>query len=101
MSKTPHNSEAGQSTTTAIAKPYLRIGQIAERSGVSAKALRLYEQRGLLKPCAHSESGYRLYGPNALQRLMQVLILKRSGFSHAEIHAAYAHPVGSRLLRNE
>jgi DNA-binding transcriptional MerR regulator len=64
---------------------YLRIGQLAERSGVSAKALRLYEQRGLLKPCAHSEAGYRLYGPDALRRLMQIVVLKRSGFSLAEI----------------
>lgn len=67
------------------ANSYLRIGQIAERSGVSAKALRLYEQRGLLKPCTHSESGYRLYGPDALRRLMQIVVLKRSGFSLAEI----------------
>ena len=37
MSKTPHNSEAGQPTATN--KSYLRIGQIAERSGVSAKAI--------------------------------------------------------------
>jgi DNA-binding transcriptional MerR regulator len=64
---------------------YLRIGQIAERSGVSAKALRLYEQRGLLKPCAHSQAGYRLYGQDALQRLMQIVLLKRSGFALAEI----------------
>ncbi len=73
------------STPTTTARPYLRIGQIAERSGVSAKALRLYEQRGLLKPCAHSEAGYRLYGPDALQRMMQIVVLKRSGFSLAEI----------------
>ena len=73
------------STPTAPAKHYLRIGQLAERSGVSAKALRLYESRGLLKPCTHSAAGYRLYGPDALRRLMQVLILKRSGFTLAEI----------------
>lgn len=66
-------------------KSYLRIGEIAERSGVSAKALRLYEQRGLLKPCAHSEAGYRLYGPAALRRLMQIVVLKQSGFTLAEI----------------
>lgn len=73
------------SKPTTITRQYLRIGQIAERSGVSAKALRLYEKRGLLKPCTHSESGYRLYGPDALRRLMQVAVLKRSGFSLAEI----------------
>lgn len=71
---------------------YLRIGQLARRSGVSAKALRLYEQRGLLQPCTHSAAGYRLYGPPALQRLTQIVLLKRSGFSLAEI---------GRLLRRD
>jgi DNA-binding transcriptional MerR regulator len=92
------------STPTATATSYLRIGQLAERSGVSAKALRLYEQRGLLKPCAHSEAGYRLYGPDALRRLMQVLVLKRSGFSLAEIgqllarnSTAAAHLLAARI----
>lgn len=68
------------------AKPeLLRIGRIAARTGMSAKALRLYEQRGLLQPTSHSPSGYRLYGPDALQRLMQIALLKRAGFSLAEI----------------
>src|SRR5579859_2933858 len=63
----------------------LRIGRIAERTGMSAKALRLYEERGLLTPTSHSPAGYRLYGPDALQRLMQIALLKRAGFSLAEI----------------
>ncbi len=44
----------------------MRIGQIAERTGLSAKALRLYEARGLLTPDGHSERGYRLFGETAL-----------------------------------
>ncbi len=63
----------------------LRIGELARRSGVSAKALRLYEARGLLRPCSHSAAGYRLYGPPALAALMQIVALRRSGFSLAEI----------------
>lgn len=63
----------------------LQIGQLARRSGLSTKALRLYEQRGLLKPCAHSAAGYRLYGEVALRRLMQITVLRRSGFSLAQI----------------
>lgn len=82
------------------ATTYLRIGQVAERSGVSAKALRLYEQRGLLKPCTHSEAGYRLYGPDALRRLMQVVLLRRSGFTLAQIAQllSSATPVIAGLL---
>lgn len=71
--------------TRQLATRYLRIGELAGRSGVSAKALRLYEQRGLIRPSAHSAAGYRLYGPEVLQRLLRVLVLKRSGFSLAEI----------------
>jgi DNA-binding transcriptional MerR regulator len=58
----------------------LRIGELARRSGVSAKALRLYESSGLLRPDAHSPAGYRLYGQSALRRLSQILLLRRAGF---------------------
>ncbi|NUS39270.1 MAG: MerR family transcriptional regulator [Lysobacter sp.] len=64
---------------------YLRIGAIARRTGLSAKALRLYEARGLLMPCAHTPAGYRLYGPAALQRLARIVLLKRLGFTLAQI----------------
>jgi|SRR5579859_4811848 len=76
------------------AKPeLLTIGRIAAGTGMSAKALRLYEQRGLLQPTAHSPSGYRLYGPEALERLMQIALLKRAGFSLAEIGLLLARDV--------
>ncbi len=64
---------------------YLQIGQLAERTGLSRKALRLYETRGLLVPDAHSESGYRLYGAAALTRLTEIVVLKRTGFTLAHI----------------
>ena len=64
---------------------FLRIGQLAAKSGVSAKALRLYEARGLLRPDTHTASGYRLYGAPALARLNEIGVLKRAGFTLAEI----------------
>lgn len=64
---------------------YLRIGDLARRSGVSAKALRLYEQRGLLQPAAHSAAGYRLYDAGSLAALSRIVVLRRAGFSLAEI----------------
>jgi DNA-binding transcriptional MerR regulator len=64
---------------------YLRIGEISRRSGISAKAVRLYEERGLLKPSARSEAGYRLYGPDALRRLMRIVLLRRMGLGLADI----------------
>ncbi len=65
----------------------LRIGELARHLGLSAKALRLYEARGLLQPDAHSASGYRLYGANALTRLSEIAVLKRAGFTLTEIGA--------------
>lgn len=64
---------------------HLRIGDLARRSGVSAKALRLYEQRGLLHPAAHSAAGYRLYDAGSLAALSRIVVLRRAGFSLAEI----------------
>jgi DNA-binding transcriptional MerR regulator len=69
------------------ATKYLRIGQIAERAGLSPKALRLYEARGLLAPDARSDGGYRLYGARALARLAEIGVLRRAGFTLAEIGA--------------
>jgi len=47
----------------------LRIGQLATRTGFTAKTLRYYEEAGLLRPDSRSESGYRLYNDAAIERL--------------------------------
>ncbi len=49
--------------------PMLRIGQLAAKTGFTPKTLRCYEGLGLVRPDARSESGYRLYGDTALERL--------------------------------
>ncbi|WP_257388282.1 MerR family transcriptional regulator [Tahibacter caeni] len=79
---------------------YLRIGDLARRSGVSAKALRLYEQRGLLRPAAHSAAGYRLYDAGSLAALSRIVVLKRAGFRLAEIGQLLARDAtaATRLL---
>jgi len=63
---------------------HLSPQEVAGRFGVSIKALRLYEQRGLLTPL-RSEAGWRTYGPAQIARLHQVLALKRLGLSLARI----------------
>jgi DNA-binding transcriptional MerR regulator len=45
-----------------------RISQLAKRVGMKPTTLRFYEQAGLL-PAARSESGYRLYDEQAVERL--------------------------------
>ena len=63
----------------------LRVGEVAARSGVSRKALRLYEAMGILPPPARTEAGYRLYGEDVLALLRFVSQARRLGFSLAEI----------------
>src|SRR5262249_21487447 len=58
--------------------------ETARRFGVTIKALRLYERRGLLKPL-RSTAGWRTYGPDQVTRLHQILALKRLGLSLASI----------------
>jgi DNA-binding transcriptional MerR regulator len=62
----------------------LSPAEITARFGVSIKALRLYERRGLLTP-QRSGAGWRTYGPDQIARLHQILALKRLGLSLASI----------------
>ncbi len=55
-------------------------GEMAERLGISPKALRVYERVGLVRP-ARTHAGWRAYGPDQQARLHQVLVLKRLGLS--------------------
>ncbi|MEJ8570884.1 MerR family transcriptional regulator [Microbaculum marinum] len=66
------------------ADQYLTASEAARRLGVSAKALRLYEQRGLLRP-TRTESGWRTYGPDAMARAGEIAALRALGFSLAQI----------------
>lgn len=60
-------------------------GEIAKKAGVSQKAVRLYDEKGLLKPTEYSEGNYRLYDKEALQILEKIVALKQIGFSLEEI----------------
>jgi DNA-binding transcriptional MerR regulator len=56
----------------------MRIGELAERSGVPARMLRYYEQQGLLAP-ARTANGYRDYGAPQLDRVVQIRGLLDAG----------------------
>lgn len=63
---------------------YLSSAQAAARLGVSAKALRLYEQRGLVAP-VRTQAGYRMYGPAEMARAGEVANLRALGLSLAQV----------------
>ena len=60
-------------------------GEIAKKAGISQKAVRLYDEKGLLKPSEYSEGNYRLYDKEALLILENIIALKQIGFSLEEI----------------
>lgn len=62
------------------------IGEIAEFFGVSRKAIRLYEKKGIIKPVkVDAVNGYRYYSADQVQQLNALLELKAMGFSLDEI----------------
>ena len=70
---------------------HLSPTETARRFGVTIKALRLYESRGLLTPL-RSQAGWRTYGPDQIARLHQILTLKRLGLPLARIGELLAGP---------
>lgn len=63
----------------------LKIGEVSKQSGVRVEALRFYERSGLLGRPVRSESGYRLYDAEVLERLSFIKQAQVLGFSLDEI----------------
>jgi len=63
----------------------MRIGALAEYTGVTTKTIRYYESVDLLAEPARTPSGYREYGDDAVQRLRFIRDAQASGLSLAEI----------------
>lgn len=68
------------------------ISQVAELTGVSTRTLQYYDEIGLLKPSELTQSGYRLYNDEALQKLQQILFFKELGFKLKEISEILQKP---------
>ena len=61
------------------------IQELSRLSGVTTRALRWYDQIGLLKPSRVAESGYRYYGPAEVDRLQDILFYRALGVELARI----------------
>lgn len=68
----------------------LKIGELSKLANVSPDTLRFYEKHGLITPSTRSESGYRLYSHDAVQRIGFILSAKEVGFTLNEIHELLA-----------
>lgn len=65
----------------------MRSSELAEQAGVNVQTLRYYERRGLLPEPERLDSGYRAYGPDAVQIVKFVRRAQKLGFSLEEINS--------------
>lgn len=73
-------------STDAADERLLRIQEVSDVVGLTARSIRYYEEVGLMKPAARSEGAYRLYDADDVARLQFIKGLRDdAGFSLAEI----------------
>jgi DNA-binding transcriptional MerR regulator len=63
----------------------MTIGQVAKLAGVGVETIRFYEREGLLNKPKRKQSGYRLFGPEVVNRIKFIKSVKELGFSLKEI----------------
>jgi DNA-binding transcriptional MerR regulator len=85
--ETKYQGTMSQAKTAAVSK--LSAADCARRTGVTVRALRVYERAGLIKP-PRSAKGWRQYGPPELIRLNTIVALKGFGLSLRDIRKAFA-----------
>jgi DNA-binding transcriptional MerR regulator len=68
----------------------MKIGELAQRSGIPASTIRYYEKEGLLPKAQRGTNGYRVYRANALERLDLIQLGQKLGFSLDTIRSVAA-----------
>ena len=64
---------------------HMQIGEVAERTKLSLRTIRHYEEVGLVSPSARSKGGFRLYAEADVQRLLLIRRMKPLGFTLEEM----------------
>ena len=94
-----------QSAAEASGEARMPIGDVAERTGLSLRTIRHYEEVGLLPVAIRSPGGFRLYTDQAVERLLVIKQMKPLDFTLEqmrellEIRDRLAHPRLSRKTR--
>ncbi|SFH40431.1 MerR family transcriptional regulator [Cryobacterium levicorallinum] len=65
----------------------MHIGELAEKTGLSLRTIRHYDEVGLLNASARTDGGFRLYSPDDFTRLMLIRRMKPLGFTLDEMMA--------------
>lgn len=85
-----------KSSQAPTSRASLKIGEVAKASGVGIEALRFYERSGLLGRPGRTQSGYRVYDAEVLQRLDFIKRAQVLGFSLHEIKQIIADKQAGR-----
>ena len=87
---------------TADVEDLIPIGRFAEATRLSLRALRLYDENGLLPPArVDSDTGYRYYRPEQVRRATLIRLLRRAGMPLADVRLFLADPREERLAAYE
>ncbi|MGN1334448.1 MAG: MerR family transcriptional regulator, partial [Anaerovoracaceae bacterium] len=79
-----------------------KIGMFAQMNHITVKALRFYEEQGLLSPAfVDSENGYRYYTMNQMADIHRITALKQAGFTLDDIKLANRGTDASSLLSSK
>ena len=62
-------TSADNAVETASDEARYQIGEVADRTGVTQRTLRFYEEKGLLKPAERMEGGFRLYSEQDIEHI--------------------------------
>ncbi len=96
----PRQRKEASAAGSAHSDKLLRIGEIAERVGTSERALRYYEEIGLLTPAGHSPGGSRRYSEAEVARVLRIRELQSlMGFNLDEIRLVMANEDRLESLR--
>jgi MerR family transcriptional regulator, copper efflux regulator len=79
-----------------VAVKPMTIGQVAKLAGVGVETIRFYEREGLLNKPKRKQSGYRMFGPEVVNRIRFIRNVKDLGFSLKEIRELLFLRVDSR-----
>lgn len=84
---TDSTNPAAPSRKVKVSDAPFRIGEVAERVGLSLRTVRYYEEMGLLVPQKRSDGGFRMYSEDQVERLRLIKRMKPLGFTVQEMAA--------------
>ena len=75
----------------------MKIGEIANETGLSISNIRFYEKKGLLAPSRKEESGYRDYTVEDVNRLKTILLYRKMGLPIETIYLVFQGSVSLKV----